>query len=392
MPWLEARLLVAVRDYARDIAIDTDAIESAPNRHGPQQHRGAAGATRRQALLAPPTGSQQAALVRLETWLALIEGWVDVVTDQAAAAHLPRGAPVRRLRRRRATGRPAEDLCQPGRPAAAAAPGCGRNKSLRRPQKRPVAWPCATVPGRTLSRPAGCDLDDVLGYVERRRARPEAMTSTRRLQALLRGRRRGGTLRPPCVTSTTMCSPYCCCGPPEPDQGGCAAASWRPWPRTRARSPERTTGPHHRFVPGAQRRRQPDVAPSARQGGAFGCSSADTWRPRTPASGTRPAAKPPRVPGLSGLDPWLTRSTWTGTPWAIASACSEHLDVRFLAVVPGDRRPGQRRVHRHRLVPGRCAPANVAPDVPRLIAVCRDHLAAAAAAGGGNGIRLAAMW
>jgi putative hydrolase len=49
-----------------------------------------------------------AALARLETQLALIEGWVDTVTE-AAVARLPRASAIgETVRRRRASGGPAE--------------------------------------------------------------------------------------------------------------------------------------------------------------------------------------------------------------------------------------------------------------------------------------------
>ncbi len=51
---------------------------------------------------------QLAALARLETMLALVEGWVDVVTAHATA-RLPRSDAIgETVRRRRATGGPAE--------------------------------------------------------------------------------------------------------------------------------------------------------------------------------------------------------------------------------------------------------------------------------------------
>ena len=59
-------------------------------------------------LIPPKMDAQLAALARLETTLALIEGWVDVVTAQATA-RLPRsGAVAETVRRRRAAGGPAE--------------------------------------------------------------------------------------------------------------------------------------------------------------------------------------------------------------------------------------------------------------------------------------------
>ena len=55
------------------------------------------------------TPAQEAALARLETALALVEGWVDEVVDAAAVAQLPHAAALREtMRRRRAAGGPAE--------------------------------------------------------------------------------------------------------------------------------------------------------------------------------------------------------------------------------------------------------------------------------------------
>lgn len=54
------------------------------------------------------TPEQEAALAKLETALALVEGWVDELTFEAAA-NLPSAAALREtIRRRRATGGPAE--------------------------------------------------------------------------------------------------------------------------------------------------------------------------------------------------------------------------------------------------------------------------------------------
>ena len=55
------------------------------------------------------TPAQQVALARLETLLALIEGWVDAVVADAVGDRLPGAAALREtLRRRRAAGGPAE--------------------------------------------------------------------------------------------------------------------------------------------------------------------------------------------------------------------------------------------------------------------------------------------
>ena len=55
------------------------------------------------------TPEQQVALARLETLLALVEGWVDIVVGDALAERLPGAEAMREtLRRRRASGGPAE--------------------------------------------------------------------------------------------------------------------------------------------------------------------------------------------------------------------------------------------------------------------------------------------
>jgi putative hydrolase len=55
------------------------------------------------------TPEQKAALARLETLLALVEGWVDAVVAEAVGDRLPGADALREtLRRRRASGGPAE--------------------------------------------------------------------------------------------------------------------------------------------------------------------------------------------------------------------------------------------------------------------------------------------
>jgi putative hydrolase len=56
-----------------------------------------------------PSAAQQAALSKLETTLALVEGWVDEVVGQATAERMPSAAKLQEaIRRRRAAGGPAE--------------------------------------------------------------------------------------------------------------------------------------------------------------------------------------------------------------------------------------------------------------------------------------------
>lgn len=106
--WLRLNVLSGITEFARGISIDQERLEDIANNFdpaNPDELREAIGAG---ALIPPKTPSQQAALERLETQLALIEGWVDVVT-RAATTRLPRvDALAETVRRRRAAGGPAE--------------------------------------------------------------------------------------------------------------------------------------------------------------------------------------------------------------------------------------------------------------------------------------------
>ncbi|RII42585.1 zinc-dependent metalloprotease [Galactobacter valiniphilus] len=107
-PWLQEHVLGLVKDFASGINIDTSAIQERlqgvdPTDPAALQELMSGG------LVAPSTTPRQrAALDRLETTLALIEGWVDAVVT-AASTNLPSAPALREmLRRRRATGGPAE--------------------------------------------------------------------------------------------------------------------------------------------------------------------------------------------------------------------------------------------------------------------------------------------
>lgn len=109
VPWLRSHLLGAVAAYAREIAIDTAAIEEAVRSVDPTNPEELREAFSGGVFAIEHTPAQKAALVRLETALALVEGWVEEVTAQAVAPHLPHAVPLREMvRRRRATGGPAE--------------------------------------------------------------------------------------------------------------------------------------------------------------------------------------------------------------------------------------------------------------------------------------------
>ena len=106
--WLRLHLLTAITDYARGIHIDTDRIEELSRDLDPSQPEQIQEILASGALIPPKTASQEAAHERLETMLALIEGWVDIVTEDATSRLPGAGAIAEMVRRRRATGGPAE--------------------------------------------------------------------------------------------------------------------------------------------------------------------------------------------------------------------------------------------------------------------------------------------
>lgn len=110
VPWLRARLYGAVDDYARGITVDASALRDAMPQIDPTNPEALNEVLSGAALFQPEdTPAQKAALARLETMLALVEGWVATVVNAAAADRLPQsGALAEAIRRRRATGGPAE--------------------------------------------------------------------------------------------------------------------------------------------------------------------------------------------------------------------------------------------------------------------------------------------
>ncbi|WKX72479.1 zinc-dependent metalloprotease [Streptomyces sp. XD-27] len=109
VPWLRSHLFGAVEGYARGIKVDTAKLEDAVGHLDPTHPEQLQEALQQGMFQPEDTPEQKAALARLETALALVEGWVDAVVHAAAAPHLPSADALREaLRRRRATGGPAE--------------------------------------------------------------------------------------------------------------------------------------------------------------------------------------------------------------------------------------------------------------------------------------------
>lgn len=106
--WLRLHLLSAIADFSRGVRIDTERLRELAADFDPSDPGELRDAMTSGALIPPKSPEQLAALERLETMLALIEGWVDVVT-RAATTRLPRAdAIAETVRRRRASGGPAE--------------------------------------------------------------------------------------------------------------------------------------------------------------------------------------------------------------------------------------------------------------------------------------------
>lgn len=109
VPWLRQRLLATVEEFAHGIKVDTSALEQLATQVDPANPESIEQAMSSGLLEPQTTEAQKVALNRLETLLALVEGWVDVVVADAVGDRLPGADALREtLRRRRASGGPAE--------------------------------------------------------------------------------------------------------------------------------------------------------------------------------------------------------------------------------------------------------------------------------------------
>jgi putative hydrolase len=106
--WLKLAIMGAIRDFASGITIDSDKIISLAEDFDPTDTEALRDLVAGGKLLPERTEDQIRALERLETLLALIEGWVDYVTQQATARLPKADALGEAMRRRRASGGPAE--------------------------------------------------------------------------------------------------------------------------------------------------------------------------------------------------------------------------------------------------------------------------------------------
>ena len=117
-PWLVSYIRTAITDYGKGINIDMEAIQEQAqqafetgNGFDPSNPESFTIALNDGIFTPQETPAQRAALTKLETALALIDGWSEEVVTLAAGDRLPNiGALQETLRRRRATSAPAQQL------------------------------------------------------------------------------------------------------------------------------------------------------------------------------------------------------------------------------------------------------------------------------------------
>lgn len=169
VPWLRRHLLDTVEAYSRGITVDMSSIEDAMSGIDPMNPASMQEALTGGLFAPEQTPEQGVALRRLETLLALVEGWVDAVVAAAAGDRMPGADALREAsRRRRATGGPAEQTF---------ATLVGLELRPRRLRDAAALWWSVTekrgVSGRDAIwshpdlLPTAEDLDDPLGYGEK---------------------------------------------------------------------------------------------------------------------------------------------------------------------------------------------------------------------------------
>ena len=117
-PWLVSYIRTAITDYGKGINIDMEAIQDQAQRafesgegFDPSNPESFTIALNDGIFTPQETAAQRAALTKLETALALIDGWSEEVVALAAGERLPNIAALQEtLRRRRATSAPAQQL------------------------------------------------------------------------------------------------------------------------------------------------------------------------------------------------------------------------------------------------------------------------------------------
>ncbi len=169
-PWLRAHVVGLVDAFARGITIDTSRLESAVRDLDPSRPEALQEAFESGLFEPQQTPAQTAALGRLEVALALVEGWTDDAVTQATLDRLGSAERLREtVRRQRATGGPAEETFETlvglemrPRRARDASNLFAALRTTLGVEGRDAVWAHPDL------LPDGTDLDDPLGYTERR--------------------------------------------------------------------------------------------------------------------------------------------------------------------------------------------------------------------------------
>ncbi len=198
--WLRSQMLALVEQYARGITIDTSALEQAVGQLDASNLEELTSSLEGGLFEPQKTPEQVATLERLETMLALVEGWVDEVVTRATAQWMPSAAALAEaVRRARATGGPAEETfatlvgleLRPRRMREAANLWAAL-RDARGVDGRDAVW---THPDLV---PTSADLDDPLGFVagESRSEGEENADFDTALEELLKGESNEGDENP----------------------------------------------------------------------------------------------------------------------------------------------------------------------------------------------------
>jgi putative hydrolase len=187
--WLHLQVMSQITDFARGVTVDVEALEDVASRLDPSNPEELRAAIEGGALLPVQTEAQREALGRLENIIAMIDGWVDVVTSEATS-RLPDGVRLAEAaRRRRAVGGPAED---------ALGALVGLKLRPRRMREAAAMWRQVTDAVGIAARdslwdypdllPTAADIDDPTALIERlqARARGEAPAADEFDEALAR--------------------------------------------------------------------------------------------------------------------------------------------------------------------------------------------------------------
>lgn len=169
VPWLRARAIGAIEAYVAGLRVDQSRMQELMQ-DVDISHPEALQELMTSGLMKPEdTEEQRAALARLETLLAVIEGWVDDVVTAATSERMPSAIALREtMRRRRAAGGPAEKafgslvgLELRPRSLREAATLFAALRSQGGTQTRDALW------GHPDLLPDAEDLTDPLGFIER---------------------------------------------------------------------------------------------------------------------------------------------------------------------------------------------------------------------------------